>query len=253
MLSIQYNQGFHKINNHRIYCKHCQNGQPTVIFESGLGDDSSTWKEIQDEISSITSTFSYDRAGTGKSESRDGPKSGIDIVQDLTKIVDNRSLGPPYILVGHSFGGLLSRLFASINPENIAGMVLIDAAPVNKEVVFENILTGKQKEQIIKYLKNPSLNSEKVDKIKTYKQILKHKKKFDFPLTIIIRGLAKCYGPNWPEDKLLEIEQELQLDYKQLSENSKTVIAEKSGHYIHKDQPELVINEIKEMVDKLNN
>jgi pimeloyl-ACP methyl ester carboxylesterase len=155
MSIIQYNKGYHKINNHRIYCKHCQNGLPTVIFESGLGDDSSTWKEIQDEISSITSTFSYDRAGTGKSESRDGPKSGIDIVQDLTKIVDNRSLGPPYILVGHSFGGLISRLFASINPENTAGMVLLDAAPVNKEIVFQNILTGKQKEFFIKIYPRP--------------------------------------------------------------------------------------------------
>ncbi len=253
MLSIKYNQGYHKINNHKIYYKHCQNGKPTVIFESGLGDDSSTWKEIQDEISSITSTFSYDRAGIGKSESKDGPKSGMDIVQDLIKIVDNRSLGPPYILVGHSFGGLISRLFASINPDNVAGMVLIDAAPINKEISFQNILKGKQKEIIIKYLKNPNLNSEMVDKIKTYKQILKHKNKFDFPLTIIIRGLAKCYGPNWPEDKLLEIEQKLQLDYKDLSDSSKTVIAKNSAHYIQLDEPELVLEEIKEMLDKIKN
>lgn len=47
MSIINYNQGYHKINNHRIYYKQCQNGPPTVIFESGLGDDSSTWKEIQ--------------------------------------------------------------------------------------------------------------------------------------------------------------------------------------------------------------
>ncbi|PUU89355.1 alpha/beta fold hydrolase [Halanaerobium sp.] len=253
MSIIQYNKGYHKINNHRIYYKHCQNGKPTVIFESGLGDDSSTWKEVQAELSSITSTFSYDRTGTGKSESKDDPKSGIDIVQNLTKIVDKTSLGPPFILVGHSFGGLISRLFASINPDNVAGMVLIDAAPVNKEISFQNVLKGKEKEKIIKYLKNPNLNNEMLDKIKTYKQVLKYKNTFNFPLTVIIRGLAKCYGPNWPEAKLLEIEQELQLDYKNLSDSNKTVIAEKSGHYIHLDEPELVINEIKEMINKINN
>jgi pimeloyl-ACP methyl ester carboxylesterase len=129
MSIIQYNKGYHKINNHRIYYKHYQNGKPTVVFELGLGDDSSTWKEVQAELSSITSTFSYDRTGTRKSESKDSPKSRMDIVQDLTKIIDKTSLGPPFILVGHSFGGLISRLFASINPGNVAEIVLFKIYP----------------------------------------------------------------------------------------------------------------------------
>ena len=249
MSTIKYIEDYHTIRQHRIYCKYYQNNAPTVIFEAGLGDCSNTWKDIQDNISLITTTFSYDRAGVGKSEATRVPSTGWIIVQDLLNLITKVALKPPFLLVGHSFGGLISRLFASINPANVAGMILIDAAPENKEVSFQKVLTDKQIVKMKNYLNNPDLNSEKVDKVKTYQQISRCGRQFNFPLTIIIRGLAKCYGSGWPEESLLKVEQKLQLDFKKISKISKTIIAKKSSHYIHKDEPELIIKEITKMVN----
>lgn len=253
MSTIKYIKDYLTIDENRIYYKYYKNGAPTVLFEAGLGDDNNTWKEIQDNISLITTTFSYDRAGVGKSGGIFITRTGMDIVQDLSTLITKKQLDPPFLLVGHSFGGLISRLFASINPDNVAGMILIDAAHEKKEISFQKVLTDNQKVKIKKYLENPALNDEKIDKVKTFKQILKYKRQFTFPLTIIIRGLAKCYGSGWPEEKLLEIEQKLQLDFNKLSKLSKTVIAKNSGHYIHKDEPGLVIKEIRQMVNKIKN
>lgn len=253
MSTIKYIEDYHIIDEHRIYSKYYKNGTPTVLFEAGLGDNSNTWKEIQEKISQYTTTFSYDRAGVGKSEGTLITRTGLDIVQDLSKLVSKVSLKSPFLLVGHSFGGLISRLFASINPGIVAGMILIDAAPENKEISFQKLLTGKHKVKIKKYLENPELNSEKIDKVKTYKLVSRYKRQFNFPLTIIIRGLAKCYGSSWPEEKLLEVEQKLQLDFKKMSRTSKTIIAKKSSHYIHRDEPELIIKEIMEMVNIIKN
>ncbi len=252
MSVIKYTDDYQLIDGRKIYSKYYKNGTPSVLFEAGLGNSNNTWEDIQDNISQITTTLSYDRAGVGKSEGTLMPRTGMDIVQDLINLVNVVSLEPPFLLVGHSFGGLISRLFASIYPDIVAGMVLIDAAPENKEISFQNVLTDKYKIEIKKYLKNPALNSEKIDKVKTYKQISKYKRSFNFPLTIFIRGLAKCYGSGWPEEEMLEVEQRLQLDFKNLSTMNKTIFAKKSSHYIHKDEPELIIKEIIQMVNTIN-
>jgi len=251
MFTINYTENYYAIDDHKMYSKYYKNGTPTVLFEAGLGDSSDSWNYIQDKISLITSTFSYDRAGIGKSEGSFTPRNGLNLIQDLSKLITEVSIDPPFLLVGHSFGGLISRLFACINSDSVVGMILIDAALENKEISFQKILTDNHIIRIKNYLENPELNSEKIDKVKTYKQISIYKRQFDFPLTIITRGLANCYGEGWPEERLLNVEQKLQLDIKNLSKMSKSIIAKKSGHYIHKDEPELVIKEIIQMINQV--
>ena len=73
--------------------------------------------------------------------------------------------------------------------------------------------------------------------------------KLDIPLTIISRGLPICYGKKWPEKKFLDIENKLHENLKKISDNSKIIIAEKSGHYIHKTQPNIVFDEIFRMLN----
>jgi len=104
-------------------------GTPTVVFESGLMSTVLSWKEVQPEIAKRTSTFSYDRAGMGWSEAGAQPRDAGRMVRELHTLLDRAGARPPYILVGHSFGGLMTRLFAARYPDEVESVVLIDPVP----------------------------------------------------------------------------------------------------------------------------
>lgn len=250
LIDDEYRKEQNYINGYKMFSKNFINGSPTVLFESGMGDSSEIWNDIQNKISLLTSTFSYDRAGIGKSDSTLIPRTCLDIVQDLSKLLTKVPVKPPFILVGHSFGGLVSRLFASIYPNLIVGMILVDAAPEYKEIAYEKVLPSKLISSNRKYYNDPMLNVEKIDKVQSYNQIDTNKCVFDFPLTVIIRGLQDNYDKDWPNQEILEVEQKLQVDFKNLSTKSKIIIANNSGHYIQNDEPELIIEAIVEMVNK---
>ncbi|UNK20641.1 alpha/beta hydrolase [Paenibacillus sp. N3/727] len=239
-----YTESLYTYNNCRLYSKYFRKSTPTVIFIAGLGDSHETWNVVQDRISQETSTFSYDRAGVGRSQAASVPRTCHDLVEELSELLLALDVEPPYILVGHSFGGLVARLYASLYPQLISGIVLVDAAPEYKELAYEKVLPEKLAAGNREYFENPMLNSEKIDKPQSYKQIVDHFRQSDIPLSIITRGLPDMGDGEWPSQEILEIEQRLQTDFQRLSTSSKQRIAGRSGHYIHHDEPEIVIEEI---------
>ncbi|WP_010096668.1 alpha/beta fold hydrolase [Ornithinibacillus scapharcae] len=109
-----------------------EEAEVTVIFDSGLSCCSLDWCFIQPQVSKYARTVSFDRAGYGWSSPSEQPYTSEDVVHDLVHILENLKLAPPYILVGHSFGGLNMRLFASKYPEKIASLILVDAVHENR-------------------------------------------------------------------------------------------------------------------------
>ena len=108
---------------------HCLGkGTPTVIFEAGMSTDNSTWARVQPAIAGHTRACSYDRAGIGFSDPARRPSDSANIVDDLHHVLGAARIGPPYILVGHSLGGMYVRLYADIHLDEVAGMVLVDSA-----------------------------------------------------------------------------------------------------------------------------
>ena len=246
----KYKKERSNINGYKLFSKYYANGSPAVLFEAGMGDGCEIWSSIQNKISLVTTTFSYDRAGIGKSDVSVIPRTCLDIVEDLSKLLAKVSVKPPFILVGHSFGGLVARLFASIYPDLIAGMVLVDAAPEHKEMAFEKVLPNHLRFSNRAYYSNPMLNPEKIDKMKSYKQIENHKCMFKFSLTVITRGLPDHYDQDWPNQEILDVEQKLQFEFRKLAGNSKFIVAQRSRHYIQNDEPELIVESITEMINK---
>lgn len=226
-----------------LFNKYSKN-TPSVIFIAGLGDSHETWKKVQDRISDDTSTLSYDRAGIGRSQDVAVPRTCYDLVEELSELVQALDVEKPFILVGHSFGGLVARLYTSLYPLDICGMVLVDAAPEYKELAYEKVLPENLLAGNREYFENPMLNSEKIDKIQSYKQIVDYSKQSDIPLSIITRGLPDNNEDGWPSQEILGIEQSLQAEFQWLSTSSKFRIASRSGHYIHHDEPDIVIEEI---------
>jgi pimeloyl-ACP methyl ester carboxylesterase len=101
-------------------------GSPAVVFESGLMSTVLSWGDIQAEIAKDARAVSYDRAGLGWSDPGPAPRDAGQIVNELHQLLEHTHVRPPFILVGHSFGGLTTRLFAARYPEEVAGLVLID-------------------------------------------------------------------------------------------------------------------------------
>ena len=111
-----------------LHLQSAGSGTPTVVLESGLGGMSSVWAWIQPETAKFSHVVSYDRAGLGWSESDVTPKTAMLAAMRLRTLLQCANTTPPYILVGHSMGGLFIRIFADLFPEDVAGLVLVDAS-----------------------------------------------------------------------------------------------------------------------------
>lgn len=106
---------------------HCMGrGEPTVVFESGLSDWSSTWALIQPAVAQSTRACSYDRPGMGYSDPVPGSRTPEDAIKDFKRLLDGAGIKEPIVLVGHSLGGFYAKLFAVTYPDRVAGLVLVD-------------------------------------------------------------------------------------------------------------------------------
>jgi len=101
-------------------------GEPVVLFEAGIGATHLNWRYIQESLAQCNSTVSYDRAGLGWSGPSRTPRTPSNIAAELRGALELAGIRPPYILVGHSFGGLVMRRFALLHPDEVGGIVLVD-------------------------------------------------------------------------------------------------------------------------------
>lgn len=116
-----------QINNQRVEYVLATHGTHTVVFENGLGGTIDWWADVFPEISKNTTAFAYNRPGYGKSTLTSTPRDGIHVVNELRLLLRSKNLKPPYILVGHSLGGLYVQLFARSYPDEVNALILVDS------------------------------------------------------------------------------------------------------------------------------
>jgi pimeloyl-ACP methyl ester carboxylesterase len=119
------------VGGHRLHVNCTGSGGPTVVLEPGLGEVSPAMGWIAPVVARDTRVCVYDRAGRGWSDPADGPQVAVQTTTDLHTLLDHAHIPGPYVLAGHSFGGLYILTFAATYPDQVAGLVLLDStAPV---------------------------------------------------------------------------------------------------------------------------
>ena len=116
------------VNGHDMHLACHGSGEPTVVLEAGLPSSSLTWTAVAPDVARFARVCTYDRAGYGWSGSGRSARTAANIGRELRLLLRNAGIAPPYILVGHSFGGLVVQHYASTNPDEVAGMVLVDSS-----------------------------------------------------------------------------------------------------------------------------
>lgn len=241
------------IGGYALYASMAGEGSPTVIFEAGGGNTNSLWERVQSEIAKTTRTFSYDRAGLGKSEKRNLPSTSVTQVQELHALLKKADVKEPYILVANSYGAFIAKLFANTYPNEVSGIVFVDGTHEKLIEFLSNNLSPDQFDIFKKMMaSNPDGNYEEVltsaEQLKEAGKKDELRKKPVIVLTSDIQIAAKQFA-NTPMDIAFSQWLNWQQDLVALSDKGKQYIIEGSGHLIHVDRPQAVINAIKKMIE----
>ena len=124
------------IDGYRLHIHCTGEGSPTVILDAAGGDSSPSWGLVQPEIAQSTRVCAYDRAGMGWSERGPGPRDMNQHVAELRALLAAAAIDAPYVLVGHSYGGRIARVYAKEYPAEVVGMVLIDPGTLDDDPRF---------------------------------------------------------------------------------------------------------------------
>ncbi|MCA1320984.1 alpha/beta hydrolase [Bacillus tianshenii] len=216
---------------------------PTVIMDAGYGDYSKAWDTIIPEISKSTQVLVYDRAGLGKSTKINNPRTSLHMVGELKELLAKLDIKPPYILVGHSFGGVNIRIFAEHFPEEVAGMVLVDSTP---EDYRERFLPTMSEEFQSAYNQQFIHEGNYDEFIESLNQIKDCTRKLEIPVMVLAAGKKAHYSK-----ESQELWNAMQRELVDISTNGELVMAENSAHYIQNDAPDVVIRAIKRLLGGL--
>jgi pimeloyl-ACP methyl ester carboxylesterase len=125
-----------EVNGHKMHLLCVGDGSPTVILESGLNDSWLSWYKVQPDVAKFTRVCSYDRAGVGWSDAQPEPPQSQNVALHLHSLLHNAEVKPPYVLVGHSTGGIHVRVYQNMYPGDVVGMVLVDSSHPDQKKRF---------------------------------------------------------------------------------------------------------------------
>jgi pimeloyl-ACP methyl ester carboxylesterase len=244
-------------------------GEPTVILDAGLGDSALVWSRLQPMVAEDLAVCSYDRPGYGDSDAAMPPRTSAVLVGELHRVLDRAGIAPPYLLVGHSFGGWNMQLFAARYPRDSAGLVLVDSSQVNQIARYQNELgvriapIGVFHISISSYVP-PNLPPAEAAQARALghdpvtwrtahhelagfreseRQVAAAPPLSDIPIVVISRGARIGASADYPADSE-RLWRRLQQEYVDAHPGAVHFIARDSGHYIQLEQPELVARAI---------
>jgi pimeloyl-ACP methyl ester carboxylesterase len=272
-----------KVNGHNfnIYQKGFENRKknaPAIIFENGMGVGLGNWDTVIDQIAKFAPVFAYDRAGVEKSDKVYQMPTVKVVADNLKSLLTTLNIAPPYILVGHSMGGVYIRGFAGFYPNDIAALAFVDPADFTEtkqqwNSIFRAI--GVPEKKIDEMLYNRLYTKAEIDSLNygpwSEGQVLAELRRTDFaeinnlplpnvPIYFLVGGRfdvpPERRSKDFDQEYFFKVKsnQNMERWRKVIDSSSKggaLIYLPKSGHYIQRDDPKAVINTIKYIVENL--
>lgn len=248
-------------------------GGPTVVIETGHGDSGSSWRRLLPRIAELTRVCLYSRAGLGTSDPpRPGPRTVEHVVEELHALLTNIGIEGPYVLVGHSLGGIHARAYAARFPDEIVGMVLVDTTSTisEKEAALMEALKPPLFKEFHAAWQQSQQSAERISDRRAYIVAVGELPRLgEIPLVVMGSGkkfdlsgwrarmpenAREVYERNQEEiDSYIDSQRvagsKRNRDQALLSTNGRYVEIEDAGHFIHRDQPDQVLEAIREVVE----
>ena len=220
-------------------------GSPAVVFEGGFGAGIASWSTVQKEVAAFARTVSYDRAGIGQSQLGPKPRSAKQIATELHVALDKAGVKPPYVLVGHSFGGIYVRVFADMYPKEVVGLVLIDPSQESFNEWLRKSQPDRVKSAEAQMASAPEgVRAEAATTESSYAEARAAKIPQGIPVTL----LSATEDESMPADAR-RIWVEKHKEWIATVPGGKHVVVEKTAHFIQVQQPKLVIETIQQMLN----
>jgi pimeloyl-ACP methyl ester carboxylesterase len=259
---------FVDIGGYRLHLWCTGDGAPAVILDTGLGGSTPDWGFVQPDVARFTRVCSYDRAGMGYSDPGPSPRTARRIASELAELLARSGIGGPVVLVGASIAGFNVRVFASDHPERAAGLVLVDAShedqahevpPMARFVPLLSTIGvlrlfgvsfGQRVESLAPSVRQFALATSfraagyqaAADEIihirDSASEVRSSRRKLTIPVLVVTAGQGA--DETW---------RQLQRDQASLSERGCLMIAQQSGHVVSVDQPDIVVDAIRTVVE----
>jgi pimeloyl-ACP methyl ester carboxylesterase len=264
----RYTGAFEIGGGRKLFLTCSGSGTPTVILEAGANGGAHSWFAVQPWLATTTRVCSYDRANVpgGSSDPAPKPQTAADVVSDLHSLLAAARVPGPYVLAGHSNGGLFARLYATTYPEQVRGLVLIDTGnyPGMLDRLYRKLMSPPQWRAYRTSLRArppfaENAGDEQVDLATSYAQLAAAQRRHPLPplpLVVIshgipeppmgrevVRGIDKAIEPAW---------QRMQIELARVVPGGTRIVAAKSGHMIPTEQPALVVRTIRGVLTRLD-
>lgn len=227
-------------------------GPYTVVFESGFASDLSVWRKVAPEVAGKSRVLVYSRAGAGKSPARAHALTIAQSSAELSELLAKRQIKPPYILVGHSYGGFLIRYFAANHPEQVAGMVFVDPADEGLETVLRAIDPARvrQDQQALRDSMPPQARGD----LQMIQKLLDDGKLPAMPAlpdvpTVLLTSVRARAGSEFYQEtpEVVKIKRARHADFLTQFSSGAHVFTPNSGHNIQQQEPALVVAAIEQV------
>lgn len=218
------------------------NSAPTVVFEAGLGDDMNTWAPIMDKIGTFASTFAYNRQGYGKSRPALAAPSPVAIARNLHEVLEQSAVPKPWVMVGHSLGGTYVMTFAKLYPADVKAVVLVDGTPPEQTRMLRTEMSSIYR--VVKTLSSIMGGAAKAEFGESERAGDEYRALGPFPPIPVYLLRRSKWSPveGAPfRARVVEMQKSLIGDTPCPSDRE----VDQSGHYIHRDRPEVVVDTIK--------
>jgi pimeloyl-ACP methyl ester carboxylesterase len=245
------------VGGHRLEAVVAGEGLPVVVLEAGLGQDRRHWTAIHDSVSRFTTVVAYSRAGYGASEASPQPRTPLQIASELHALLRALDLPSPYVLVGHSLGGLYSRVFASQYPAEVAGLVLVDATHERADKEHSVLApTFWQDARTLYEAYADSVGGGAPGEMEEWWKIARRgtlPEAWPLPDVPMVVLTAMSVDTSWAggSEVGMRMWRRMHAEFFAQTTRGAHIVTTASGHNIHEDQPGLVVESIRRIVDMI--